>query len=84
MRVRSRFPFRRGRHVELSRSSTFVHLFIVEVHHILAEIIQGGLVLETNVEEIDSSGLSYFCLMRYTGLRSLHVDQTMLCDSIFV
>jgi len=25
-----------------------------EVHHILAEIIQGGLVLETNVEEIDS------------------------------
>ncbi|KAG5648216.1 hypothetical protein DXG03_006171 [Asterophora parasitica] len=27
-----------------------------EVHHILAEIIQGGLVLETNVEEIDMSG----------------------------
>jgi len=26
-----------------------------EVHHILAEIIQGGLVLETNVEEIDVS-----------------------------
>jgi len=26
-----------------------------EVHHILAEIIQGGLVLETNVEEIDAS-----------------------------
>jgi len=26
-----------------------------EVHHILAEIIQGGLVLETNVDEIDSS-----------------------------
>ncbi|KAJ7817402.1 clathrin adaptor complex small chain-domain-containing protein [Mycena leptocephala] len=26
-----------------------------EVHHILAEIIQGGLVLETNVEEIDCS-----------------------------
>jgi AP-3 complex subunit sigma len=26
-----------------------------EVHHILAEIIQGGLVLETNVEEIDMS-----------------------------
>jgi len=26
-----------------------------EVHHILAEIIQGGLVLETNVEEIDLS-----------------------------
>ncbi|KAJ7630598.1 AP complex, mu/sigma subunit [Roridomyces roridus] len=28
-----------------------------EVHHILAEIIQGGLVLETNVEEIDNSGV---------------------------
>ncbi|KAG6869161.1 hypothetical protein C0993_012260 [Termitomyces sp. T159_Od127] len=26
-----------------------------EVHHILAEIIQGGLVLETNVEEIDAA-----------------------------
>ncbi|KAF9459425.1 clathrin adaptor complex small chain-domain-containing protein [Collybia nuda] len=26
-----------------------------EVHHILAEIVQGGLVLETNVEEIDTS-----------------------------
>jgi len=26
-----------------------------EVHHILAEIIQGGLVLETNVDEIDSA-----------------------------
>lgn len=63
MRVRSRFPFRRGRYVQPSRRSTFVHLFIVEVHHILAEIIQGGLVLETNVEEIDSSGSSYFCLM---------------------
>ncbi|KAF9015014.1 clathrin adaptor complex small chain-domain-containing protein [Cyathus striatus] len=26
-----------------------------EVHHILAEIIQGGLVLETNIDEIDAS-----------------------------
>ncbi|PFH49192.1 hypothetical protein AMATHDRAFT_148191, partial [Amanita thiersii Skay4041] len=26
-----------------------------EAHHILAEIIQGGLVLETNVEEIDTA-----------------------------
>jgi len=26
-----------------------------EVHHILSEIIQGGLVLETNVDEIDQS-----------------------------
>ena len=29
----------------------------LKVHHILAEIIQGGLVLETNIEEIDSSGM---------------------------
>lgn len=29
----------------------------VKVHHILSEIIQGGLVLETNVEEIDSAGM---------------------------
>jgi AP-3 complex subunit sigma len=28
-----------------------------EVHYMLSEIIQGGLVLETNVEEIESSGL---------------------------
>lgn len=28
----------------------------LQVHHILAEIIQGGLVLETNVEEIDVAG----------------------------
>lgn len=27
-----------------------------QVHHILAEIIQGGLVLETNVDEIDNAG----------------------------
>ena len=29
------------------------------MHHILAEIIQGGLVLETNVEEIDISGMCF-------------------------
>jgi hypothetical protein len=34
-----------------------VELTVEQVHHILAEIIQGGLVLETNVEEIDSSGM---------------------------
>lgn len=28
------------------------------MHHILAEIIQGGLVLETNVEEISATGRS--------------------------
>lgn len=33
----------------------------VQVHHILAEIIQGGLVLETNVEEISNSGASWPC-----------------------
>lgn len=32
----------------------------MKIHHILAEIIQGGLVLETNVDEIDLSGLSFF------------------------
>ncbi|PSR80734.1 hypothetical protein PHLCEN_2v6650 [Hermanssonia centrifuga] len=29
---------------------------MIQVHHILSEIIQGGLVLETNVEEIDTAG----------------------------
>ena len=29
-----------------------------QVHHILAEIIQGGVVLETNLDEIDSSSKS--------------------------
>lgn len=28
-----------------------------QAHHILAEIIQGGLVLETNGDEISNSGL---------------------------
>ena len=28
-----------------------------KAHHVLAEIIQGGLVLETNIDEIESSGL---------------------------
>jgi len=26
-----------------------------EVHHVLAEIVQGGLVLETNIDEIEAS-----------------------------
>ena len=30
-----------------------------QVHHILSEIIQGGLVLETNLDEIDSSSKFY-------------------------
>lgn len=29
---------------------------LVQVHHILAEIIQGGLVLDTNVEDIEAAG----------------------------
>jgi len=53
-----------------------------EVHHILAEIIQGGLVLETNVEEIDSSGspsVSYTSL----GLRNIPADWTrFLIDTL--
>lgn len=28
---------------------------VLEVHHILSEVVQGGLVLETNVEEIASA-----------------------------
>ena len=38
------------RNIEPLRMSTFA-----EVHHILAEVVQGGLVLETNVEEIASA-----------------------------
>ena len=30
--------------------------FTVQVHHILSEIIQGGLVLDTNVEDIEIAG----------------------------
>lgn len=47
------------------------------MHHILAEIIQGGLVLETNVEEIDASGMSLpFVFSQYpagTPLRPLFI-----------
>jgi len=53
----------------------------MEVHHILAEIIQGGLVLETNVEEIDSSGSSHASRAQYVGLRSLHVVWRMRFDT---
>lgn len=34
----------------------WVVLTLTQVHHILSEVIQGGLVLETNVEEIDYQG----------------------------
>jgi hypothetical protein len=43
---------------------------ILEVHHILAEVVQGGLVLETNVEEIasasESSQTIYLCDLKGT------------------
>lgn len=53
--TRSRFPFRRS---ELDTSYRSLNHLIrnIQVHHILAEIIQGGLVLETNVDEIDNAG----------------------------
>jgi Clathrin adaptor complex small chain len=39
-------------------------LYHAKVHHILAEVIQGGLVLETNVDEIDMCGRSKACRIR--------------------
>ena len=48
-------------------SNPLVGLFLTlddtQVHHILAEIIQGGLVLETNVEDIDISGMWFWMLL---------------------
>lgn len=40
----------------------YIHLFTCfpKVHHILAEIIQGGIVLDTNVEEISTGGKCVF------------------------
>ena len=32
------------------------HSTLIQAHHILSEIIQGGLVIETNLEEIDAAG----------------------------
>ena len=46
------------RYASLYPSPILRNSYQVKVHHILAEIIQGGLVLETNVEEIDASGMS--------------------------
>ena len=40
-----------------------------QAHHILSEIIQGGLVLETNVEEIDNAGTSR--LIRHSAQTTL-------------
>jgi hypothetical protein len=47
--------FRVVYHLSFSIDETLNH---AQVHHILAEIIQGGVVLETNLEEIDSCGKS--------------------------
>lgn len=59
---------RTGFGVPLRRGNYWFHFvfgngydLVLQVHHILAEIIQGGLVLETNVEEIDHSGK--FCVL---------------------
>lgn len=41
-----------------SRRKPCAHSHVIKVHHILSEIVQGGIVLETNVEEIDESGTS--------------------------
>ncbi len=51
----------------------FILLFLVvvvarQVHHILSEIIQGGLVLETNVEEIDQAGACLLILFGRIGV----------------
>lgn len=46
----------------------------VQVHHILAEIVQGGLVLETNVEEIDQAGESHNPLTAHNVLWRLSVQ----------
>lgn len=51
-------------------------LMFIQVHHILSEIIQGGLVLETNVEEIDDSGVQLCSLktIQPSGLRVLRTS----------
>ena len=51
------FHFDEARHMEhkIARQKAD---FRLQAHHILSEIIQGGLVLETNVEEIDNAGTS--------------------------
>lgn len=43
-------------HPLLTLTAALILTSYVQVHHILSEIIQGGLVLETNVEEIDNAG----------------------------
>ena len=56
-------------HRSVVKKSFFVSeiISIVKVHHILAEIIQGGLVLETNVDDIDLSG-AYLCRFFFSHL----------------
>lgn len=48
----------------------------LQVHYVLGEIIQGGLVLETNINEISACGasrpvpLSCFCVLSSADLRT--------------
>ena len=58
MRARSGLPLRRGACFtgRPRRSAFALRSVSPKAHHILAEIIQGGLVLETNGTEIDRAG----------------------------
>ncbi|THH18091.1 hypothetical protein EW146_g2833 [Bondarzewia mesenterica] len=51
-----------------------------EVHHILAEIIQGGLVLETNLDEIDNSGAAMISFIHESHCQrpSVHMQSQFL------
>ena len=56
MRVGPRISFRRGSSLHhYINAASILSICGPQVHHILAEVIQGGLVLETNVEEIASA-----------------------------
>ena len=71
MRARPRVPLRRGgRHSWMWTAYDPYQLLAPKAHHILAEIIQGGLVLETNVLEIDRAGKCSPTLSR-----AMHVAQ---------
>ncbi len=50
------FHFDEVKRTSLAYFRRFMTRPALQVHHILAEIIQGGLVLETNVDEIDQAG----------------------------
>ena len=56
-----------------SRTSFLYPHCIRQVHHILAEVIQGGLVLETNVEEIGEAGEHLVPRMLHTQLPKFRI-----------